>query len=78
MPYMNPLTPEDLVAINELSELTWSWSLHYWTERGEDHGAFWISFYNPVALMHYRVDGTSVSEIVKKIFNMVESSSKVV
>ena len=78
MPYMNPLTPEDLVAINELSELTWSWSLHYWTERGEGHGAFWVSFYNTVTLMHCRVDGTSVSEVVKKIFNMVESPPKVV
>ena len=78
MPYMNPLTPEDLAAINELSELTWAWSLHYWTEKQLDHGSFWIQFLNPVNLIYYKIDGTSVSEVVKKIFNMVESPPKVV
>ena len=46
MQYMNPLVPEDLDALNELAKLTWTWDVHYWTERGLSHGSFYINFRN--------------------------------
>ena len=78
MAYMKPLVHEDLVAINDLSELTWSWDLHYWTERGADHGAFWVSFYHPVTLMHCRVDCTSVSEAIYKAIDDIKNKRKLI
>ena len=66
MQYMNPLLPEDLEALNELGKLTWAWDLHYWTEKGLEHGSFYINFTNPRNLSQYRVDGYTICEAVNK------------
>lgn len=73
MPYINPLTHEDLDALNELAELTWSWGVQYWTERGLPHGSFWIDFKNPHDNTTYRVDGSTISEASHKAITKINN-----
>ena len=77
MQYMNPLVKADLDALNELAELTWSWSIHYWTERGLDHGSFFMWFVNPNNNTTYRVDGTTVVEVITNAINKIGEIIKV-
>ena len=73
MQYMNPLVPEDLDALNELAKLTWTWSVHYWTERGLSHGSFYIYFRNPKNNTQERVDGFTISEAVNKAIIIINT-----
>ena len=77
MPYMNPLVLEDLDTLNELAKLTWSWSVHYWTERGLEHGSYFINFVNPNDNTTYRVDGTTITEAATNAINKIDKLIKV-
>ena len=63
-PYMNPLSLEDLAALNELATLTWAWELTYMTEKQLEHGSFLITACVPTTKTWVKVDGISVLEAV--------------
>lgn len=63
-PYMNPLSLEDLAALNELATLTWAWELKYITEKQLEHGSFLITACVPTTKTWVKVDGISVLEAV--------------
>ena len=71
MPYVKPLISDDLAAMNELAELTWSWEVRFWTERGLENGSFIINAVNPKDNTWYRSDGTTVSEAIQNFFKKI-------
>jgi len=73
MQYMNPLVPEDLVALNELAKLTWAWELRYWTEKGVEHGSFILNALDTKTLTWYRVDGATIAEAVDNFIIKITS-----
>ena len=77
MQYMNPLVYEDLDALNELAKLTWTWDLHYWTERGLPHGSFFLSFRNPHDNTTYRVDGLTIVEAVNNAITNINNLTSI-
>jgi len=75
MQYMNPLVPEDLDALNELAKVTWCWDIHYWAERGLDHGSFYMYFLNPKTHIYERVNGLTITETVQNAFLIINPIS---
>ena len=73
MQFMNPLTLEDLDALNDLGKLPWGWEVHYWPERELKHGCFYIKFINPRTHTQYRVDGCTVVETANKAINNINN-----
>ena len=73
MQYMNPLVPEDLVALNELAKLTWAWELRYWTEKELEHGSFILNALDTKIMAWHRVDGATIAEAVDNFIIKITS-----
>jgi len=71
-PYMNPLSLEDLNALNELAALTWGWEIKYWTEKELSHGCFILSAYNPNTITWISTQGFSIVEAINKFKKTIE------
>jgi hypothetical protein len=63
---MNTPSIEDLFALEELGELTWAWTLRYATEKGLEHGNYYVQGVNPYNNTYYTVDGYTIREAVHK------------
>ena len=66
MGYMNPPSIEDLFAMEELGNLTWSWNLMYVTEKTLNHGRYYIKAINPHDNTQYTLDGYTIREAIHK------------
>ena len=70
--YMKPLVLDDLLALNDLSTVTWAWEIRYWTEKGLDHGSFVLRVQSPKDRGWYTYDGVTVQEAVEKFLTILK------
>jgi hypothetical protein len=68
---MNPISLEDLAALNELGTLTWGWEIKYWTEIGLQHGSFILIACDPATKAWVRTDGISIVEAVNNFKKII-------